>query len=100
MTGSTGHPACELPRLGRRCLVSHLIGDWPFASHGLSPGVIVEKFTVQLRLTGTGVFGNIKLDTPLQEVTVEASAPTFVDAVNRAVHKLSRLLSKQEADAT
>lgn len=56
----------------------------------------MEKFKVQLTLTGTGQFGSLPIPTPLSKVMVEAEDVTFVGAVNRAVHKLSNLLSKQE----
>ena len=57
----------------------------------------MEKFTVQLRLTGKGTFGSVAIETPLEAVTVEGTGHTFVDAVNNAVHKLSNLLSRREA---
>lgn len=57
----------------------------------------MEKYTVQLRLTGEGTFGQQKMSTPLQSVTVEGTGRTFTIAVNEAVHKLSNLLSKAEA---
>lgn len=56
----------------------------------------MEKATVQLKLTGTQVFGNLPIPTPLQSVTVEGNGRTFTEAVNDAIRKLSTLLSKAE----
>lgn len=58
----------------------------------------MDEFEYDLTVTVTGTAKAVKHDIPMRMEAVHASGkgPTYTDAVNTAIHNLSRLLAKQE----
>lgn len=60
----------------------------------------MDEFEYNLTVTVTGSAKAVKMQIPvrMEPVSAEGKGPIYVDAVNAAIHNLSRMLAKAEAE--